>query len=267
MLARFHPRMGSRSFGQRKSPVHHRTQSAIFDKWPCILRDLLRQQCFELRRTRPQSGAGQSEAAAHHYRHVELRLCPALHRDRDMASLFGEALEIAWHIIARDHVQHQIDPLAASNPGHLRDEILALVINRMGGPEFQRARAFFRAAAGDDDRQVKQPAERNRHGADAAGAAVDQDRFALFGPAALEDIVPDGKQRFRQGRSFGQRQPFWHRQTMPGIGSAIFSITAARNKRADVGSQQFVRDARAQRHDCPGDLEAGDRRSPGGRRI
>ena len=88
---------------------------------------------------------------------------------------------------------------------------------------------------------------------------MDQNRFALPGPATLEDVVPDRKQCFWQGRSFGQRQSFRHRQTMPGIGSAIFGVAAARDQCADLCSQQFVRDIRAQRHDGPGNLEAGDR--------
>ena len=73
-----------------------------------------------------------------------------------MAAVFRQAIEIARHIIAADHVEHCLAPLAIGDPLHLGDEILCLVVHRMGSAPFQRLRAFVVAAAGDDDGDVEQ---------------------------------------------------------------------------------------------------------------
>ena len=58
----------------------------------------------------------------------------------------------------------------------------------------QRRGAFLVRAAGDDHRQPEQIAERDRHRADAAGAAMDQHRVAVGREAALEQIDPHREQ-------------------------------------------------------------------------
>ena len=50
----------------------------------------------------------------------------ALHRDRHVAAILGQALEIARHIVARDHVEHQLHALAAGDPRDFLDKSCAL---------------------------------------------------------------------------------------------------------------------------------------------
>ena len=76
--------------------------------------------------------------------------------------------------------------------------------------------------------QAEQFAEPDRHGADSAGAAMDQHRVAVGGKAALEQIDPDGEQGLGHGRGLGHAKHFGDRQAGAGRGEAIFGIAAAR---------------------------------------
>ena len=184
-----------------------------------------------------------------------------------MAAILGQAFEVARDVIARDHIEHQVDALATGDPRHFGDEIGRLVVNRMRRTQFARRCAFCLAPAGYDDPQAEQAAKADRHGADAAGAAVDQDRLALARPAALKDIVPDGKQRFGQRRRLSQGKPGRDRQAVTRVGQAIFAVTAARYQRADLLAVEQPCVPFSRRHDSAGNFEAGDRRGASRRWI
>jgi hypothetical protein len=128
------------------------------------------------------------------------------------------------------------------------------------GADLLRAGAFLGAAAGDDHRHVEGLAELDGGGADPAGAAVNQDRLTLARPAALEHIVPDGEERFRDSRRLIERQARGHRQAQRGIGQAIVGIAAARHQRADLLAQQRLIHALAQRDDFARNFQSGNRR-------
>ena len=68
--------------------------------------------------------------------------------------------------------------------------------------DFERGTAFFIAPAGHDRRHPERFCQHDRHRSDPAGPAMHQQGLARLGAAALEDIVPDGKQGFGQGRRF-----------------------------------------------------------------
>ena len=103
------------------------------------------------------------QAALHHLGHIDRGLQAALHRDGDMAAIFAKTVEVARYIVACDHVEHQLYPLAAGNPGDFGDEILRLVINRVVRPDLQRGGAFFGPAAGNDHSQSEGFPQHDRH--------------------------------------------------------------------------------------------------------
>ena len=144
-----------------------------------------------------------------------------------MAAIVGKAFEVAHHIVARDHVEHDLHPLPAGNPRHFLDEIARLVVDRMIRTDLQRCRTFVRAAASDDHRQPERFAQHDRHRSDPAGAAVDQQRLTLLGPAAFEHVVPHGEQRFGQGGGRRERQVVRHSEAKIGTGEAILGISTA----------------------------------------
>ncbi len=41
-----------------------------------------------------------------------------------MAAILGQTAEIAWQIVAADHVQHSVDAIAIRKPLHRLDEIV-----------------------------------------------------------------------------------------------------------------------------------------------
>ena len=108
--------------------------------------------------------------------------------------------------------------------------------------------------------------ERDRHRADAAGAAVDQHGLALGREAALEQVGPDGEQRFRQRRRLGQVEPVRDRQAGARGRDAIFGIAAAGDQRADRFANELL-GALACFDDLAGDFEAEDVRRARRRRV
>src|SRR5688500_15729476 len=103
-----------------------------------------------------------------------------------MAAFFGQAGGIARQILAADHVEDDVDAAAGSEVLRRRDEILAAIVDRPVGAERLGAPAFVVAAAGDEDAKAEQIAQADRHRADAAGAAMDEDAFAVAREGALE---------------------------------------------------------------------------------
>ena len=88
---------------------------------------------------------------------------------------------------------------------------------------------------------------------------MDQDRLALFGPAALKHIVPHRKQRFGERRSLGHGQAFGHRQAVIRHREAIFSVATARNQSADLSAQLVPADTDAKGDNLTRNLESRDR--------
>ena len=128
-----------------------------------------------------------------------------------MTSVVGQAGQVARHIIAADHVEHDGDTLAVGRFLDDGNEVLGLVIDRKGGAQCSGSSAFFVASAGYDHGQAEQIAERDRHRPDSARAAMDQHGVAIGGKAALEQVDPDGEQGLGKRCRFGHSQDFGNR--------------------------------------------------------
>jgi hypothetical protein len=74
----------------------------------------------------------------------------------------------------------------------------------------------------------------DRGDADAAGAALDQQRFARLQTRAIEHVRPDGEEGFRQARGFDVGQALRHGQTLPDRRHAQLGITTAGDKRTNT---------------------------------
>ncbi len=81
------------------------------------------------------------------------------------------------------------------------------------------------------------------------------DLFRLQFPV-LEQIGPDGKQRFRQGGGVREFHAFGYRQGVAGIDSGIFGITAAMAERADPVADRPAGNAVTNCRHRTGDLKA-----------
>ena len=184
-----------------------------------------------------------------------------------MAGIVGHAGDILRHIIAAHHVEHEVDALAAGQRQHFGRKILGLVIDRVRRTVCHSRRAFFIAAAGGNRRQPDFLGQLQRGDADAAGAAVDQDRLPRSRPATVHHVGPDGEPGFRQAGGFRHRHPGGHGQALAGRRGAIFGITAARHQRAHRITRPPARYLAAHRHHGTGDFQAYDCRRAGRHRI
>ena len=86
-----------------------------------------------------------------------------------------------------------MDAVAAGDFLDLFDKIRAAVIDCMVRTQRFGCRAFVIRTASNNNRQSKQFAQLDRHRANAAGAAMDQDSFAITRIGPLKHIVPHGE--------------------------------------------------------------------------
>ena len=97
----------------------------------------------------------------------------------------------------------------------------------------------------------------DRGHADAAGAALDQQRLARLQAAAVEHVDPDGEEGLRQAGRLDVAQALGHRQALADRRDAQLGIAAAGDQRADA-----VADLEARRAPCasasPATIVAGD---------
>ena len=101
-----------------------------------------------------------------------------------------ERREVALHVAATHHVEHDIDALA---PGQLlrhADKILAPIVDRPLGPEPLARSAFFRRSGGRKHANAERGGNLDRSRTYAAAAAVDEQPLAGPKPGALEEIGP-----------------------------------------------------------------------------
>ena len=121
------------------------------------------------------------------------------------------------------------------------------------------------AADGGVDRVAHRAGQLYGRGADAAGAAMDQQRLALGQTAAVEHVAPDGEVGFGQAGGFDVGKATRNRQALGGGRDAVFGIAAARNQRADLVTDRQAAGSRVAGHDFAGHFQAGQvRRARGG---
>ena len=183
-----------------------------------------------------------------------------------MPSVFGQAFEVARHIVAADHVQHGLHPLPAGEALDLRDIILGAVVDRFVRAPALGSLAFFVRSAGHDDLDVEQVAQADRHRADPAGAAMDQHGVATDGIGPLEQVGPYGEEGFRQRRCLHHVIVRRDRQALARRRHRILRIAPARQQRAYALADQHIRTAPG-RDDRAGDFQPRNVRSAGRWRI
>src|SRR5439155_3417348 len=86
---------------------------------------------------------------------------------------------------------------------------------------------------GREDAGATRARELNGGGADAARAAVHEDRFAGGEPPAVEDVGPHGEERFGDRGRRVEVETARRRQTLRRGCGAVLRVAAARDERAD----------------------------------
>ena len=191
----------------------------------------------------------------------------ALNGDRHVASVLGQAGEVARHIIAADHVDDDVDAAPIGDAVHLLDEVLRPVVDRRVRAELERPRAFgvaFRRSRSFAARTscpsaiaiVPMPLVPPCTSTQSPSAAKPRsnrltqtvNRVSGIAAASTSDSAS------RNGQAGARRR------------DAIFGIAAAGDQRADLLPDQRAR-RRARRDDFSRDLEPEDVGRAGRRRI
>ena len=215
-----------------------------------------------------ERGAGDRQTPEHDGQHVEpFDLRAVLHRDDHEPALGGEALQVPREIVAGDHVEHHVDPAPAGEGVDALDEVLVAVVDGRVGPEPQTGVALRLRPRRDVDGRTERPRELNRRGADAARPAVHQDRFSLGEASPVEDVGPDREERLRHRRGFGRVEAGGHGEAERRRRGAVLGVSAPGDERAHSGSDCRRVDAVTERGHGACDLQPGDVRRAGGRRV
>ena len=100
-------------------------------------------------------------------------------RDLHQPPLQGEDLEVAQDVVAADHVEDHVDAAPSGCLGHvLRRKSSVAIVDRDLGAEPSAGRALLGAAGGGEHARAERLGQLDRRGADAAGAAMDQEALA-----------------------------------------------------------------------------------------
>ena len=127
-------------------------------------------------------------------------LAPPCVRDLHEPPFERQQLEVARDVVAADDVEHDVDAAPRGRLAQHRDEVgFVIVDGALGAERFARG-ALRRRSRGREHARAEHASELNGRRADAARSAVDEQRFARREPAALEDVVPDRKERFGERR-------------------------------------------------------------------
>src|SRR5690606_23762184 len=139
---------------------------------------------------------------------IERRGRAAHETNHDKTPLACERRQVSFDIGPPDDVKDDVDAAAIGQVADARGKVFGAVID--GGPgaeRFDGAAALVRSRRGVDV-AVERRGELDRRCADAACAAVDEQRLARAQAAPLEDVGPDGEERLGDRRGFGERQSF-----------------------------------------------------------
>ena len=173
---------------------------AVGDQRPDVLDDGGADRRLLLDRPGAQRGGDDRAALAQQRARGRARPCAALHADDDEPALGGERVDVAVEVLRAHVVEDDVGAVAVGGRADLLDEVLLAVVDERRRRRGSRQTSSFSGEpAVVDDAGAERVRELDGHRADAARAAVHQQRLA--GPQAgdHEDVGPD------RARHLGQR--------------------------------------------------------------
>src|SRR5207302_4222799 len=127
-----------------------RLDGAGFDQRPDLLAQAARNGSLEVAAGRTQRRAGDRQTPAHQRVDIELGARAAQIGDEDEPAFLGDRVQLAWHVVAADHVEDHVDAFAAGGAADFGGPVLRLVVERAFGAELY-ARCDFLIAAGSGE--------------------------------------------------------------------------------------------------------------------
>ena len=131
------------------------------------------------------------------------------------------------------NIDHHIDATPVGGGAAGLGKIGILVIDRVMRAEGPHRGAFLVIPGGGEHGRTVRPRDLDGGAANAAGAALDQDRLAGLQGAPVHHVGPDGAIDLRQAGGVGERHPVRDRHALSLWCQRVFRIAAADQKRAD----------------------------------
>src|ERR1039458_7561934 len=104
-----------------------------------------------------------------------------------------QQVDVLWEIIAADHVKDDVDARIRRGAGPLpraRDPVLLAIVQGALAAQFAQEPAFVLRAGGRSYMSAKSQGRLDRHGADAAGAALHEEMLAFEQPSRVKQVRP-----------------------------------------------------------------------------
>src|SRR5665213_2186667 len=198
----FHEPVGGGGLRQRKRGMNDRPHAAGGEQRPDIAADRVGDQRLLRHRPGAQSRAGQRQTLAQDRAQIDFGLGTAEQGYDHDAPLDGGGFHVAREVAAAHQIEDHIDPLAAGLLFNDFDEVLGAVIDAANGAETLAGARLIRRSGRGEYASAQRDGELDGGGSDAAGTALNQHGIALLAAAAVEQIGPYGKKRFRYRRRF-----------------------------------------------------------------
>jgi hypothetical protein len=186
----------------------------------------------------------------------QLALRSALHADHDESAVGCQHLHVAGQIRGAHVVEDHVSANAASGGAHLRDEVAVAVVDQDLGAQLATALELRCAPRGDGHPGAQCDRQLGRHGADAAGAAMHQQRLRWLQAGQHEHVGPDRAHHLGQRGGGTQIDAGRHRQDLTGGDAHPLGVPAPGQQRDDFVADLPAGDVGANVRDAPGALES-----------
>ena len=267
MLTVFHHPVRRRRLGQREGGVDQHANGPRFDQRPDVLVHGAGDDALLRHRARAKDRPGDGEPLAEDRGRADLRAMAADLADQHETAIHSQHLQVALEVVAADDVEDEVDPAPVGRLAGGLDEVDLAIVEGPLGAERLAGRTLLGAARRREHPGAQRPGQLDGRGADAAGAAVHEHRLPGGETAALDHVGPDGERRLRHRGRLREAEAPGNRQALFGRRTAVLGVAAAGDQRADVVADPPRRHVAADFDDGAGDLEAGDIRRSGRRRV
>ena len=166
---------------------------------------------------------------------AEIDLCQfaAAKIDDHQPAAMRQKFDFLRQIVAADDVDHHIDAAPVGGSAADLGKIGILVIDRVMRAEGSHRSAFLVISGGGEHGRAMRPRDLDGGAANAAGAALYQDRLAGLQGAPVHHVGPDSAIDLWQAGGVGKRHPVRNRHALSLWCQRIFGIAATDQKRAD----------------------------------
>lgn len=173
------------------------------------------------------------------------------------AAVDGEAPDVAVQVLGAHVVEDDVGTRTVGGLLDLGDEVLLAVVDQDVRAQLGAALQLLLAARGDGDGGADGLGQLDRHGADAAGAAVHEQRLAGTEVGDHEDVRPHRAGHLWQRRGPYEIDPLGHGQQLSGRYGDLLGVSAAREQGTHLVADGPAGDTGAERGDPAGALQAG----------